>query len=150
MITICLGTLTKVTFLPLAAVLIASTLFAFRYRIMTFRRVHLQRIKSLSLAQTCLCIVAVALLLANLGLHAYTFISYGSIRPTCDTIYSHETCMKDPLQYFFAWTDYMIEKTLGIFAYSSFYQSKKLLAAVELLLLGAICLPTKDASDVFR
>lgn len=87
--------------------------------------------------------------------------AYGSITPSCAQIYSKDQCIEnnhiyrkyiqlrsmqaadpapllDPLRHFFVWSDMMVEKMLGIFAYQSWYPAPSIVAAVELLLLFSL------------
>jgi hypothetical protein len=161
-----LGTLTKVTFFPLALILITIAALEFRTKpikeiLAAFRKPSKIKIKTWMLSG-----IVLFLLVINISIHLPVYIKYGTVKPSCAQMYTHAQCLEenfvyakyaeirrnfampvketmDPIRYFISWSDYMIEKTIGIFAHESFYQEKPLLGLVELTIIIAILMAAR-------
>ena len=161
LICILLGTLTKKTVFPLALILFVIALFEYRgYLFARFTDVSRKSLRKLRPYQIIAIVAVSILLVTNIFIHTHTVYRYGTLSPSCNKIYSHAICMRDnpvyakyntlkantkddpkaddPVRYFFLWSDYMIEKTLGIFGYSSFYQGNIILGIAEILIILSV------------
>lgn len=156
-----IGTLTKQAFLPLGLLMF---LLAFWFLIRRFSLKEIVFSYSVQKPVQKYLVMSLVLLVALLNLfqHGNSILKYGSLDPSCATVYSVEQCRKehvvfskydqlnltadqrmmklDPVRYFVIWSDYMLEKAMGIFAYSSYYQGKLFLGVTEVLLVVAIML----------
>ena len=154
-----IGTLTKVTFLPLAFLVWLGLVYHPRHSLLrplllTKRLVRTTRVgKALAVG----AFLAVTL---NVAVTARSVSQYGAIWPGCPKVYSVEQCMRDspvhrktvnvgrsrdrherlmldPVRYGILWADRMVEQSVGIFAYKSYYPPTHLLGLLELVLLIA-------------
>ncbi|MCF7855571.1 MAG: hypothetical protein K9N51_12285 [Candidatus Pacebacteria bacterium] len=161
---LCLGALTKKTFLPVAAILVVICVFEYRAALW---RVIVEKGRGLRWraggAHVACVAILVLLIGANALLHGYNLLHYGSIVPKCTQVYSEEKCARehpvyakykklgeakddregavlDPVRYLVAWFDYMTEKVIGIFAYASYYPGNLALGLVEAVIAVALVL----------
>ncbi len=155
-----LGSLTKYTFLPLAAIIFVITLFnIYKDRSVKF----IKNFKPIDLALLFFAVIIMAL---NIGLYGKNLIKYRSIQPSCEQVLTHEQCLnneiykrnfglnkkefdtldkysdlleerEDPFSYFFDWIYYMAERIFGILGHKV-YEIKPLYLFYYLLYFSII------------
>ena len=162
LICIFLGMLTKQTFWPLALCLGCLLCVDFRFKVVDILKSLNPKKAPNRVVATVALLFVVALLSANVSLHGYNYCRYGKLAPRATDLYSHEQsmrqhdvyakynqlreelksqraeCLWDPFRFFFVWSDYMIEKCIGIFAYRSYYPGKYVLGLFECFIIFAI------------
>jgi hypothetical protein len=164
-----LGMLTKVSFFPLAGILLIGVVLV-SWRDLQGAAVTLVGFKLPALPRRSAANVIIAAVFSIVSLGACSIwvsnrVEHNSFLPACEDRFSHEECFAkdpvyrkysalregnpervariagqqlDPVRYIVVWFDFMVEKSVGIFAYKSFYQTPLMLGVMELLF--AICL----------
>ena len=156
------GCLVKAAFFPLALLSLLVLAWDSRADFRGAWRSAREAFARATLARRALVATVLGLLLcANVALHGRAFVLYGKLSPRCADVVAQASCLQkhpiiekyallaerlgerrdlllDPIHYAFTWADYMIEKSLGIFGYASFYQGRLFLGVVELFLLFAL------------
>lgn len=169
------GCLVKQTFLPVAVSLTAILLWNYRSSLSTVLRAPLHHgTRGRMLMFRGLAAFVLLLLAANLGLYGKNLIQYGSIRPSAVAIYGAKRAYRehpvrekyklltdtalmepgerllDPIRYAFVWADFMVEKTIGIFAYQSYYPPHLAVGFYELLGICALGLLLVRRRDLLQ
>lgn len=167
LISILLGSLTKMAFGPVAVILLIlwgsvfykeKKIFWSKLKNFCFRKNNLK--------QLSLKFGVFFLLSLNLVVHGKVFLKYGSITPGCTALFSHEECFDenpvyrkyykinkeaktkniDPLplfNYTFVWSEYMMRHTFGIFGHTKYYQGSGFLVISEILVFLGIVFAIK-------
>lgn len=171
-----LGGLTKVSFFPLAGILLFGVLLvSWRNLQGALSKLGSARLAAFPRPKTSNLIAAGLFALVSLS-GCFVWVSnkveHGKFLPACEDRFSHEECFAkdpvyrkystlrdgnaervaqmagqqlDPVRYLPVWFDLMVEKSVGIFAYKSFYQPPLLLGVMELLLVICLILAVRYA-----
>ncbi len=106
-------------------------------------------------------VISLLVFLASVFHFATIIVQYKTVMPSCTQFYSKEECTKgniifkkyealtlkqendpapllDPLSHFVIWSDLMVSKVLGVFAYKSWYPPRDIIVVVELLILFSL------------